>query len=100
MRKVCLDEIEHPLGAISRIQRMERYLDEVLQVIKNYPGSLKEDVVIQEKIQALADYYENGQWLQDYDCDARGELPADLKRGVLAQDTLYNLLSEVKEQEN
>ena len=28
----------------------------------------------------------------DYEADERGELPPDLKRGVLSQDALYNLL--------
>lgn len=84
---------------INRIQRMEQYLDEVLNVMRNNPSSITTDVAICEKIAALTEYYENGQWLQDYDCDARGELPTDLKRGVLAQDTLYDLLGEVSEVE-
>ena len=41
----------------------------------------------------LRDYYENGQWLLDYEADERGELPANLKRGVLSQDGLWNLLA-------
>ena len=43
---------------------------------------------------ALREYYENGQWLRDYESDERGELPSDLKRGVLSQDGLWNLLNE------
>lgn len=81
---------------IARIQQMEQYLDEVLEAMNTCPDSLSEDV--REKIQNLTHYYENGQWLQDYDCDARGELPTDLKRGILSQDTLYDLLC-VKESE-
>ena len=42
----------------------------------------------------LRDYYENGQWLRDYEADERGELPRELKRGVLSQDGLWNLLNE------
>ena len=41
----------------------------------------------------LREYYENGQWLRDYEADERGELPGDLKRGVLSQDGLWNLLA-------
>ena len=41
----------------------------------------------------LRDYYENGQWLRDYEADERGELPRELKRGVLSQDGLWDLLS-------
>ena len=44
--------------------------------------------------QALIDYYESGQWLKDYEADERGDLPRDLKRGVLSQDGLWNLLAE------
>ena len=44
--------------------------------------------------QALIDYYESGQWLADYEADERGDLPRDLKRGVLSQDGLWNLLHE------
>ena len=42
--------------------------------------------------QALLDYYESGQWLKDYEADERGNLPRDLKRGVLSQDGLWELL--------
>ena len=44
--------------------------------------------------QALIAYYESGQWLQDYEADERGELPRNLKRGVLSQDGLWELLSK------
>ena len=44
--------------------------------------------------QALLDYYESGQWLQDYEADERGELPRNLKRGVLSQDGLWELLQK------
>ena len=40
----------------------------------------------------LVEYYESGQWLRDYEADERGELPRDLKRGVLSQDGLWDLL--------
>ena len=40
----------------------------------------------------LREYYKNGQWLQDYEADERGELPRDLKRGILSQDGLWDLL--------
>ena len=32
------------------------------------------------------------QWQRDYEADERGLLPANLKRGVLGQDALYDLL--------
>ncbi|MER2053760.1 MAG: DUF4298 domain-containing protein [Clostridia bacterium] len=47
-----------------------------------------------EKLQLLNTYYTSGQWREDYEADERGELPPDLKRGVLSQDGLYDLLEE------
>ena len=47
---------------------------------------------IQQKLKILEDYYTSGQWLKDYEADEQGLLPYDLKRGVLSQDALYELL--------
>jgi hypothetical protein len=43
----------------------------------------------------LKDYYENGLWLHDYELDEKGLLPRELKRGVLSQDAVYNLLEQI-----
>ena len=56
---------------IPRIQQMEEIYDRV-----------------RKDIATLRKYEESGQWLQDYEADERGELPRDLKRGVLSQDGL------------
>lgn len=79
---------------IIRIKKMEQLYDDVLAAVHAGQNSFVEDECTREKIQELADYYDNGLWLQDYECDERGELPDDLKRGVLSQDGVYNLLSE------
>lgn len=79
---------------IERIQNMEAYFDELCAVVKSNPQILKEDVNLQRMLQELKSYYGNGQWLADFECDERGELPANLKRGVLSEDGVYNLLSE------
>lgn len=81
---------------IKRVQKMEAYFDEVVEALKKDAAILEKDASLKEKLEILIAYYENGQWLADYESDERGELPADLKRGVLSQDGLYNLLSEIK----
>ena len=45
----------------------------------------------------LTKYYEGGQWLKDYECDERGELPGNLKRGILSEDGFYNFLVKFEE---
>ena len=52
--------------------------------------------IMEHYYDALKEYYESGLWLSDYEADERGELPADLKRGVLSQDGLYNLLNDIE----
>lgn len=81
---------------ISRVTQMERYMDEVSEILEKSPEAIKDNEEIQAKIIELENYQESGQWLLDYECDERGELPSDLKRGVLSEDMLYNLLCDVK----
>ena len=40
----------------------------------------------------LRDYMASGQWQKDFEADEAGLLPADLKRGILAEDALFDLL--------
>lgn len=75
---------------------MERYMDEVSEILEKSPEAIKDNEEVQAKIIELENYQESGQWLLDYECDERGELPSDLKRGVLSEDMLYNLLCDVK----
>ena len=67
---------------IRRVARYERLFDEA--AVSHDP----------EKLRLLEVYYTSGQWREDYEADERGELPPDLKRGVLSQDALYDLLEE------
>ena len=48
------------------------------------------------ELRVLAAYMDSGDWLVDYEADEQGLLPADLKRGVLSQDGLYDLLKEAR----
>ena len=67
---------------IQRVARYERLFDEA--AVSHDP----------EKLRLLEAYYTSGQWREDYEADERSELPPDLKRGVLSQDALYDLLEE------
>ena len=77
---------------IRRIIQMERYFDLLSQ---SDPRSVPEDPELRKMLAALTGYCESGQWLADYEADKRGELPDDLKRGVLSQDGLYDLLHQI-----
>ncbi len=76
--------------------QMERLFDLVTTTLRSKPDELQAPSIL-ASVQALSDYYASGDWLNDYELDEQRLLPPDLKRGVLSQDGLYNLLSELKE---
>lgn len=80
---------------IERIQTMEQLMDDVIHYL-NHP---EEDSQIDIKIETLKHYYSSALWLQDYADDEAEKLPSDLKRGILSEDGLYNLLSAVEERQ-
>ena len=73
--------------AVARIRRMEALFDALLA------GSAPEGAV-----EVLTDYCKGGLWLHDYELDEAGLLPPELKRGVLSQDGVYDLLERMKEE--
>ena len=78
----------------ARIQKMEDRMDRVREWVDSLSCDLDELPSVQADIDELSSYYESGQWLADYEADEAGQLPPDLKRGVLSQDGLYDLLME------
>lgn len=82
---------------IDRIIRMEQYYDTLCRAVRKNADAVRKDSGLQTMLRELTEYYENGQWLADYEADERGELPSELKRGVLSQDGVYDLLSEIEE---
>lgn len=83
---------------IERITKMEFYFDTIQKALEINPDLLKEEAPAGIMLQELIEYYENGQWLADYEADEAGLLPRDLKRGVLSEDGVYNLLFEIEQQ--
>ena len=82
---------------IERIQHMEQSLDAANAAITEMSTALEKYIAAQDQIHALTGYYDSGVWREDYESDEAGKLPASLKRGVLSQDALYDLLSDNRE---
>ena len=79
---------------IERIGDMEEKMDRAWKAVREFQAAIEQFNGVREDVEALSDYYENGCWRQDYEADEAGVLPEDLKRGVLSQDALYDLLAE------
>lgn len=85
------------LTQIDRIRRMEVLFDKSLEAIQQLEQAMQDFASAQSAIDELEAYYASPEWLADFEADEAGILPADLKRGVLAEDGLYNLLDEYEQ---
>lgn len=79
---------------ISREERIAFY-EGIFDELCSAGEEEKNSAEFRTKIAILDDYYTSGEWREDYEADESGLLPADLKRGVLSQDGVYNLLEEL-----
>ena len=77
---------------IERITAMEGLLNEALSIIEKADISYEELLSIQPAVSELIRYYTGPQWREDFEADENGLLPETLKRGVLSEDGIYNLL--------
>ena len=82
---------------LARIRQMERYLNRASAAVKRLEAALDKWEDAQEAIGALNEYYGSDLWKQDLADDEAGRLPADLKRGILSEDGIWNLLTDARE---
>ena len=78
---------------IERIRKMEGILNDAAQALKNLEHALERFESLNVDIALLEAYYTGPQWMADYRDDCDGKLPDDLRRGVLSEDAVYDLLS-------
>lgn len=83
--------------AIERIKVMEQFMNEALQLIKKSNITEKELNSLRIYASQLDAYYGSKEWFFDLILDDHEKLPQDLKRGILSEDGLYNLLEECDE---
>ena len=82
---------------LQRIRQMERHLDRASAALKRLSSALDIYEEAKADIAALASYYGSDDWKQDFAADEAGRLPKDLKRGVLSEDGIWNLIEDNKE---
>ena len=77
-----------------RIRQMEQRLDRASAAVMELSAALDKYAEAQEALTVLNEYYGSDEWKQDYADDEAGRLPQDLKRGVLSEDGIWNLLTD------
>ena len=81
----------------SHINRMENILDNAVQKLDALDKMIEEYEAYQTEIQKLEDYYSSPQWKTDFAADEEGRYPDTLKRGVLSEDGIWNMLERNRE---
>ena len=89
-----IEMIRNKMEQLERIGRMECLLEEAMQAVKGVLESLDRYEAAQSAIHALEAYYDSEEWMKDFSDDEQDRLPKELKRGVLSEDAIWNLLEE------
>ena len=85
------------MDQLERIKTMEQHLDRASQAVMQLSAALDNYAAARQAIQELSAYYGSEEWKNDYADDEAGRLPQDLKRGVLSEDGIWNLLTDSRE---
>ena len=81
-------------GNVRRIKEMEEILDksdELFKQLGNILDMIEDNIANYRK---LDNYYSSKYWFEDEKSYSKGELPEDLRCGVLSEDLAYNLFGE------
>jgi len=76
---------------------MEQQFNRAASAVMQLSVALDQLQESQDAIKALSDYYGSDTWKQDFTDDERGRLPHNLRRGVLSEDAIWNLLEDYRE---
>ncbi|MBR0223093.1 MAG: DUF4298 domain-containing protein [Bacteroidales bacterium] len=80
---------------LQRIAAMEAAFDRTSEAVKALSAALDQYETVKVDISRLTDYLDTGAWREDFEADEEGLVPAIVKRGVLSEDALYNLLGDI-----
>lgn len=80
-----------------RVTEYEHILDRAQQTAAQLESALRAYEEIQDEVKALETYYAGSEWKEDFAADEQGMFPDTLKRGVLSEDAVYNLLERFQE---
>ena len=80
---------------LQRIAAMEAAFDRTAEAVKALEAALDAYETAKVDIDRLTDYLDSGAWREDFEADEAGLVPGELKRGVLSEDALYNLLGDI-----
>lgn len=85
---------ESVLGAAARVEKQEERFDRLLEIQGRMQETLHEFESSLHEYAELLGYYTSEEFLKDFTMDEEGLFPENLKRGVLSEDGVYNLIED------
>ena len=73
---------------------MEKALERAQIAVEQLDEALVRYSYSRQDLKILAEYLNSEERRSDIEADEAGRLPAELRRGVLSEDTLWNLLED------
>lgn len=80
---------------LARVMRMEALCDEITEILTSNKNVKKRLTEQRDKILELEEYYEGFAWREDFEAEKKGVFPSYMKRGILSEDTLYDLFCDI-----
>ena len=80
-----------------RIAHYEEIMDRIIRITKLDGITPGVYASVLPELKELEDYYTSPEWQEDYAADEAGLLPEGLKRGVLSQDGINDLLDRFRD---
>ncbi len=79
---------------LRRIARMEDIYDRGVEAVEALLRAAEQYTALKPELEALESYYLGKLWMEDFFADRAGEIPRDMKRGILTEDAIYDLLTD------
>ena len=79
---------------ICRVREMEGYLNECTEAAAGLAGQLDRMDEVREHMIRLFSYYGSEAWYEDRE----GDLPKDVPAGVLSEDLVYDLITDIRDE--
>lgn len=80
-----------------RITQMEQRLDRATAAVEALEAAIEQYKAASDDLAALDTYLGSPEWHADRNDDEAGRLPKGLRRGVLSEDAIWNLLERHRE---
>ena len=85
---------------LTRVREMQDRYDDLTRVLAGLDEAISEYKNFIPDLEILKDYLNSGQLKTDASIDDAGQIPAEIKRGVLSEEGLFGLLQGAQKIQN